>query len=787
MKENYESILSHPQKKLITHMKGVLSHMSDDDYSKILSLFHDLFKFNPNFQKKIRGDKFQGYDEHSYGSAYYLINGFINNIDDVKDKFKNINDENWEIILLLLINIIVGHHGHLRDIGKIFYDEKWDEMIKFLKKNPISDKLNEFYNENKKELNNCIFKFVDDHENGDFYKGYQNLESFDKYRKRALHYYLLTLTLYSELVNGDRRDASNNISYYRKSEKLRYNYSLDNNLKWLFRKFNTNELNDLNKMRNIIREDSVKRLQWLLKNKPQERVFTLTAPTAAGKTLLMLELALTILREAGMDKYDILYAIPFLSIADQTSKIINNDLKIETLNYTSSADTTDTLEELMLKSKDRNELLKYSFSENSLDHPFVLTTFNQLFETFFSNTTSKILKLKNLKNRIILVDEYQALQPTQYYFMLKILQEFCTEYDSYAIISTATMPYFKLDLDDVKNSNFKILFNNEIQPNELLSYKIFNSKVFNRYDIHFIGEMDANNLTNNINRENDSVLCIMNSVRSSRRIYGILRNSSNYEKTYLLNAKLCPLDRIKIIENIKEDLNNNKKILVVSTQVVEAGVDISFPIVYRDAAPPSSITQSGGRCNRSWEYDRGNMKIFLYKDDDPTINQYDCDMIYHGLVTKSFRNDVKNMINSMSEKEFHEKTNRYFYGLSKYIDQGITDHGLDLSDLILNGRFGEIGKYRTIESNPDSICIYIGNDDIWQKYNDVLFMLNNAKSYSVREIKSIEFKKIRSEILQRTININENDLNDLSITEEAVFGVHKLLDNNQYNSEFGLL
>lgn len=794
--ENY-CPLSHPNKPLINHLKGILT-IADTDITDLLLIadaFHDVGKMNDNFQLKIQGLPYSGYANHAHISAYYLINGFVNNKEVIYKRFPFINEENFKMILLILVNVVVGHHGYLRNIDELFTIKKrdnglseWDEMIAYLKDSKMTEYVNTFFKDNS-DLLGCELTFTHDIEKSEFYHCFGRTcrdkirNDIEKWEEDALQYYFDTIMTFSELVHGDRRDASGNRVSYRSMTKKRYGYSLENNLEWVFNSLKSKT--ELNKIRNKIRELAVANLCYNLQHNKDIRVFTLTAPTGSGKTFMMLRLAVEILKHRDYD-YDIIYSLPYLSIIDQTIKILNDGLRIETLNYTSASDTSMKLQSMMEKEGGSKELIEYAFSENCFDHSFVVTTFNQLFETFLNNSTSKLMKLKNFRKRIFLIDEFQAVSPSQYYTLINILNEFCKRYDSYAIISTATMPCFGINFHSQDNRNVKNLFKEQFYPKELLPKDIFEYSVFNRYIINFMGEVNQTSLYEMVNQSNKSALLILNTIRTSQLMYRMFNAGSNFEKVYLLNAHICPFDRLTLLQNIFTDLKQGIKILVVSTQVIEAGVDVSFPVIYRDAAPPPSIVQANGRGNRNGEFGIIDTYLFLYKEEGET--KYDCYKVYHGTMSGKFENDIKAKISPMTERQFHNRCDNYFKDLVENSKHGEVDKNQNIIDDILRGRFGDIGTYKFIQGDPDAHTIYVGkNDAEWNEYIEAFNKMRLANGYEERDIANIEFKRIRGIILQKCINIRTKVFETIRVEENDVFGVFKLLDEHRYNSRIGLI
>ena len=238
---------------------------------------------------------------------------------------------------------------------------------------------------------------------------------------------------------------------------------------------------------------------------------------------------------------------------------------------------------------------------------------------------------------------------------------------------------------------------------------------------------------------------------------------------------------------MKQDLEEGIKILLVSTQVIEAGIDISFPTLYRDAAPPSSVVQANGRTNRGGEFGMVDSYLFLYKDEDPAIKTYDCLMVYHETMTNNFRNDIKNKISPMTEIEFHQVCERYFVGQPLYVTHGEVNNTQNLIYDILNGKFKDLGKFKLIQGDPDAHTIYVGSDvNLWSEYKNLFNEMQNASGYEERAIKDIEFKRVRGLILQNTINIRTKVFETIIVDQEDVFGVFRLNEVNRYSPIIGL-
>ena len=362
---------------------------------------------------------------------------------------------------------------------------------------------------------------------------------------------------------------------------------------------------ELNRIRTKISEDARLNITNLLNN--DYRIFSLTSPTGSGKTMILLSLAGEILKSKGSHR--IIYALPFLSITEQVEEICKEVFN----NYSDSVIRIDSKSENKLfeeyqKEMDENpeainKIISAQFADDLFDHPFIITTFVKIFETLLSNKNSTLLKLPNFSNTIFLIDEIQSLPPRLYGFFVALLDEFCRKFNSYAIVSTATMPNFELPQNN--SHDLKKFFINFSIPPELVSLEYFNTEVFNRYHLDVNKEkINIDELTSLIINEDSSVLVILNTIEDTKLLFKNLCKQ-NLTSKILLNTHFTPVHRRKKIQVAKWFLERNikgiskRKIILISTQLIEVGVDIDFPIVYRDIAPIPSIIQSAGRGNRN--------------------------------------------------------------------------------------------------------------------------------------------------------------------------------------------
>ncbi len=316
-------------------------------------------------------------------------------------------------------------------------------------------------------------------------------------------------------------------------------------------------------------------------------LFSLTVPTGGGKTLSSLAFALE--HAKLLKKRRIIYVIPFTSIIEQNASVLRtvlgNDAVLEHhCNY--MPDDSDW---------------KIRLSTENWDAPVIVTTNVQFFNSFYANKPSTCRKLHNVADSVVIFDEVQAIPVEKMRPCLEILKELTENYGVSAILCTATQPaigysdHFPTGLKNIREiiHNIPTLFD-----------------ALKRTTEAFIGEMDEAELAKKL-MKHTQVLCIVNTRQQALDVFHMLpENEGNFH----LSALMYPLHRSRILNKIRMRLTKNLPCRVVSTQLIEAGVDIDFPVVFRVVGGMDSIAQAAGRCNREGLHEQGQVYIFKLKD-----------------------------------------------------------------------------------------------------------------------------------------------------------------------------
>lgn len=320
-------------------------------------------------------------------------------------------------------------------------------------------------------------------------------------------------------------------------------------------------------------------------------LFSLTVPTGGGKTLSSMAFALEHACSYGFER--IIYVIPYTSIIEQTARVFKDifgeDNVIEHhCNYAPRQNEDDY--------RDETNLRRLLSTEN-WDAPIIVTTNVQFFESLFHNKTSRVRKIHNIAKSVTILDEAQMLPVPLLLPTLESIRELVNYYNVSCVLCTATQPALQSSdlaggLSDVREIVKK--------PENL-------EGAFKRVETEYIGSTKETELIEKIN-SHSQVLCIVNTRNHARSLYSLLDGDEN---CYHLSALMCPEHRTRVLEKIKNRLHAKQPCRVMSTQLIEAGVDIDFPVVYRAVAGLDSIVQSAGRCNREGKIPEGG-RVYVY-------------------------------------------------------------------------------------------------------------------------------------------------------------------------------
>lgn len=357
----------------------------------------------------------------------------------------------------------------------------------------------------------------------------------------------------------------------------------------------------LNDTRNVIRSHARERAE------SPPGVFTLTVPTGGGKTLTGLAFALDHAVRHGLDR--VVVAIPFTSVIEQTAKVYREALAPHAdavLEHHSAFEESGDER----SRRERSGRTKLDLAMENWDRPLVVTTTVQLFESLFSNRPSQCRKLHRLARSVIVLDEVQTLPPGLLRPCVAALKELARNYGSTVVLSTATQPALLEQPDGSGRRSFTKGFRDTVElapdPPGLFA-------ALQRAEIRHVGKQSDAEIAERI-KNAEQVLCIVNTRPHAQSLFEAIRAQPGSRH---LSTLMYPLHRRRVLEDIRGDLRAGRSCRVVSTSLVEAGVDVDFPHVLRADAGLDSILQAAGRCNREGGRSREESFTLVFTPEAP--------------------------------------------------------------------------------------------------------------------------------------------------------------------------
>ena len=556
----------------------LLSDIGLEKTAYLAGMVHDLGKFSENFKNYIEkaadGEKVQrGSVNHTFAGVRFLL-----------EKHSDEQLSGFSDIVLEIIAYAVGAHHGLFDCVD---DNNNNGFTKRIQKEGI-----DYLNAAQEFLKICCSKQdIEDllkQSEKEFLPVFNEIEKLAdnadaKIQNTQITFYIgfLARLILSAIIEADRSDTSQFMNGY--SEKTVKNISeiWINCIKNVEQKLSTMPLDKpINKTRAQISALCAEA------GNLESGIYRLNLPTGAGKTLTSLRYALH--HALKHNKKRIIFTMPLLSIIEQNAGIIHDYIGNEELilEHHSNIVETDENDEL-----DKRELLVESW-----DVPIIITTMVQLLNTLFAGKTANIRRMQALCNSIIVIDEVQTVPDKMlslFNLALNFLAKIC---NASIILCSATQPCFE-----------KTMYPLDKSVKDLITLTKEQETVFKRVRLEYKGEMDYKELADfaaGILEENNSLLLVCNTKNEAAVMFNLLCSKIKYVKAFHISAGMCTAHRKETIKEMQEALENKQQnILCVSTQVIEAGVDVSFARVIRLLAGMDNIVQATGRENRNREFD----------------------------------------------------------------------------------------------------------------------------------------------------------------------------------------
>lgn len=654
-----------------------------------LITYHDYGKINPLFQKlKLQNDI--GYLDLEIGTSHSILSSFLYVYDNIKD-----NDvENY--IIFLNAFIISRHHSPMSNFSynsqnfiEIFVkDELFEKTMNLLK----NDKnIKDDYIEDEK------LEFIMD-------KAYDLLDNYPDLDEKILFIYQRYME--SLLIASDFYATSNFMEDieidFKKLDISNFKTNYKNS--YLYKKIKNKKYDKpIDKLRNEIFNESKK-------NSNNKNIHFLESPTGSGKTNMALNLTFKLLKD---NRNRIIYAYPFNTLIEQNKKSLYNIFgknlqdEIKVINSITEIEENDYYEKLLL-------------DRDFLNYNFLITSNVLFFDILFSNKRKHIGKLYNIENSVIVLDEVQYLKNTLWNEIITMLDLYAEIFNIKFILMSATLPKLDKLLEDDKNINYLIK-----DPKKYFTNPIFKDRVKINYDLLQKGKIDYDILKdflNNVIKKDQKVLIEFIRKKDAESFYKIL-DIKDYEVKILTGD-----DSLKKRDEIIKNFDKNQ--ILISTQILESGLDIDSDLGFKDISALENEEQFMGRINRN------NLKK------DSTIyffDMFDERKIYKDLdknLTLKNEDRKKDLLNKDFTNYFNIKINK------AKIRKNLTYKDF-LKDLKENN-FENIKKHMVLIDDYDKINLYLGNKDLWDEYKDLFF--DKSLKYSEKKIK----------LFNKRVKLNEN-------------------------------
>ncbi len=768
-KDENGNILSN--KKIEAHINGV-TNKAKNSFLKTID-----FSYSTNTLLDLLGDICKLHDFGKYTSYFqnYLCNNDLANkrlkqharIGSylIYNKIKSIDEK----LALIGYFVIKNHHSNLQDIVSdyLFLETTRIDLEDVFKsqKNDLGQKIDII----QKELSISNLKDLTVFPESKIRRKVKN--NFRKNDITIENYYLINY-LFSLLIESDKLDASGSIQYSKKSINVN---SVDNFINGL----------PIDKLKNEVRKTVIAKLND--RKIVEQKIFTLTAPTGIGKTLISFDFAIklrSIIKEEKGYESQIIYALPFINIIEQIINIFENVL-LSGNKLLAHYQFAEDFEAEQPKEIFRNYYKNLQLVE-TWQSDVVVTSFVQFLQTLIGNKNKFLKKFHHFAGSIIILDEVQSIKAEQLplvgaalYFLTKFL-------DTRIILMTATKPFvFELANKFILDSE-----NEKAQPMELLTnYKEIFQK-FNRTKLiplnlntKLADENEFINLFNSHWEENKSCVIVCNTVTRSLKVYYKVKNfldANNYENhLYYLSTNILHLDRLKIIGEVREEIKKGLKPIIISTQSIEAGVDLDFNMGFRDLGPLDSIIQVAGRINRNNDYAKIESPLYL-------INFGDCTRIYGPIVESEVKNIFSVYSKGISEKGYLELIKNYFerlykresfYEATRYFESmKLLRYDSDIKDDF------PISNFKIIDEYEFAKPVFIEIDD---RATEVL---EKFKQLIHKEISKENFIPYKKDFYQRILKVPKNYLADIpTMLTEKIYLVENDLVNQFYNDDTGFI
>ena len=761
------------------NFKGI-SEKQIEEICILMASCHDFGKSTSFFQeyiKSIKGDK--KYKGSALEKSHSLISAFFGYYVTEKWVSKNFLEDHWNSFLPFAVFLAIeGHHGSYKSI---------EETIK------IIDGNFELLEEQLNKIDPEIFQYKFDNVNFGDYSNFDITEIeeiaskidkiFMSYKKVPkgynedtwldiqIEHRLLALLLYSILLEADKAYLASDDPEQYKHEPISIPEDIVD--KYIHKLEKSKLIDD---ERNKAYKETIHNVNSFPLT---ERLHSITLPTGMGKTLLSASWAIK-LRSRIENEYKfnpkIIVSLPFLSIIEQTDRTYKDVLKEiyaqhEESLYMASYSIADFKYRDGIDDTERSDN-SVDFFLNTWNAEIIVSTFDQLLYSIFSLRSKHLMRFHNLFNSIIIFDEVQALPSELWKLFEKFFKILSKIGNTHILLMSATQPGF-LPGSIERVPNHEIYFENRRRVELDVSPE-------RRQLDTFLGELPELLATH----ADKSMMIVLNTRETSKlvlkTIKSICENGRNARPIFYLSSLVAPSQRSDRISEMKESLEGNEKPLIVTTQCIEAGVDLDVDYIVRDWAPIDSIFQVCGRCNRNGKKEKGYVKIIRLESDKGKAFS---EMIYDGIALESTARSLDGLGLKVHETQFYGLGAKYFELVRERLGQSMK---ITNAYAHYTHKYTNSGKEIIVD-----IKKLLRGDDYQQQFiirsldKDLEEKLQNALDVKDRWQRRYAVKRLRKRIAANSISIRFQGWmpvkpDDLTLSR---IGNFRILDEQFYNKD----
>ena len=775
-------------KPFFERIKNILNLKNQEEelFYKMISdviTFHDFGKINSQFQidKMLNEEILKMEDkynisgvlgsDHSLLSASMFIAYYFGKITDLIEIVETKKIVILFEILFALSYVISKHHGNLDSFEE--YIEKLsrnndENILKELKNISVSNRgilLQAFL---EKETITIFFNFIETYISER--KKKENISSHE-----AMSIFVFTKMMFSLLVASD---------YYSTNEfmqEIKYeDFGNMGNIDTIKKEYENSEIiksirdkekngipndEDINNFRTKIFLEAEKNLE---KNK-DSNIFFLEAPTGSGKSNTALNLSLKLLSE---NRRKIFYVYPFNTLVEQNMNTLknifgNNEEAIKNITVVNSITALTNKDSIDIPIEEYSDIL---MDRQFLNYPFIVTTHVGIFNTLIGNTKEDCMPFYQLANSVIVFDEIQAYKNTIWTEIIKILNSYAKLLNIKIIIMSATLPNLSYLLDEEEKNNISKLIENR---DEYFNNTIFKNRVEVNYDLLSEQKIEYEELLQHIienSLNSQKILIEFISKNDAKKFYELCENNEDLNVDYeilILTGEDNKARRNSIIKKIN---SKDKKIILISTQLIEAGVDIDVDVGYKNISGLDNEEQFLGRINRSCK--KSGKAYFFYLTDAKKV--YKNSVIIENKLNL-FSDEMKDVLENKNFDVFYSKVLEI---LKRKAKEKINNDNFET--IIFNKKFRLLKeRMKLIEEQDDKKTYFfnrtltneeieeigenIDGSEVWERYVDILKEENYAK-------KIVELSKIREKMMYFLYEVKKNvELNYSDIKGSIIY------------------